>query len=357
MQFYLIEHGKETILKSKRDYNFRMSSVTVPINSDKHPNMRPMSMFRDLSAVADLIELCFAESMDRDGQRYIADMRRASRDNGFLKWASNMTETASLPLTGFVWEENGRIIGNASLIPFRDKGRRIYLIANIAAHPDHRRRGIARALTQRAMKHGWEKKASALWLHVRDDNPGAIKLYSDLGFQEVARRTTWIAKPDSLISVPDTDLQIKPLNQNHWPRQRDWLRRLNPDALNWYRPININSLRPGFIPWLYRMLSDIHINQWEAVRNGTMIAALAWMYENRSETLIAATPPTNERITTTTEALMQLLIHARRTLSGHATLSLEYPGGEMRDAFAMAGFKERRTLLWMRATQRRPLRS
>jgi hypothetical protein len=87
--------------------------------------MRPMSMFRDLSAVADLIELCFADAMDRDGQRYIADMRRASHDNSFLKWASNMTETASLPLTGFVWEENGRIIGNASLIPFRDTGKRI----------------------------------------------------------------------------------------------------------------------------------------------------------------------------------------------------------------------------------------
>ena len=58
-----------------------MSSVGVPINSGKHPNMRPMSMFRDLPAVADLIELCFAESMDGDGRRYIADMRRALREH------------------------------------------------------------------------------------------------------------------------------------------------------------------------------------------------------------------------------------------------------------------------------------
>jgi ribosomal protein S18 acetylase RimI-like enzyme len=316
-----------------------------------------MSMFRDLSAVADLIELCFAESMDRDGQRYIADMRRASRDNGFLKWASNMTETASLPLTGFVWEENGRIIGNASLIPFRDKGKRIYLIANIAAHPDHRRHGIARALTQRAMRHGWEKKASALWLHVRDDNPGAIKLYTDLGFQEVARRTTWMAKPDSHIPVPDTDLQIETRNPRFWPQQLDWLRRLNPDVLNWYRPININNFRPGLINWLYLMVLDIQIKQWAAVRNDTLIATLAWMFQSRSESLIAATPLTDERTETTTEALTQLLIHARRTLSGHSTLSLEYPGGEMTDAFTAAGFTERRTLLWMRATQRRSLRS
>ena len=47
-----------------------------------------------------------------------------------------------------------------------------------------------------------------------------------------------------------------------------------------------------------------------------------------------------------TEALTHLLLHARRVLS---SLSLEYPAGEMKEAFTAAGFKERRTLLWMRA--------
>ncbi len=46
---------------------------------------------------------------------------------------------------------------------------------------------------------------------------------------------------------------------------------------------------------------------------------------------------------------MQLLIHARRNLSSQSRLSLEYPAGEMTEAFTAAGFKEHRTLLWMRA--------
>ena len=49
--------------------------------------------------------------------------------------APRMTEIASLPLTGYVWEQDGRIVGNASLIPFRDNGKRIFLIANVATHP------------------------------------------------------------------------------------------------------------------------------------------------------------------------------------------------------------------------------
>src|SRR5215204_3509563 len=130
-----------------------MSSVTMPVKVDEHPHMRPLNVLRDLSAVADLIELCFSPTMDHDGQRYLSDMRRASRDDSFLNWASRMTETASLPLTGYVWEQEGRIVGNASLIPFRDHGKRIYLIANVATHPDFRRRGIGKALTERVTQH------------------------------------------------------------------------------------------------------------------------------------------------------------------------------------------------------------
>ena len=323
-----------------------MSSVTIPVNTkEQHPHIRSMNMFRDLPAVADLIEVCFADTMDNDGQRYIADMRRASRDDSFLHWASHMTETASLPLTGFVWDEDGHIVGNASLIPFRDNGRRIYLIANIAVHPDYRRRGIARTLTQRAMKYGWDKKASALWLHVRDDNPGAIELYSQLGFQEIARRTTWFAKPDVFLDKPATSIQTLPRHSRFWPQQQDWLRRLHPDTLNWYHHFNMNSLRPGLVNWFYMFFVDINIKQWAAVRAEKLLATLSWApHAGRSEALVAATGERSDP-----EALTQLLIHARRTLSNQSKLSLEYPAGEMIEAFLASGFKERRTLLWMRA--------
>jgi len=340
-----------------------MSSVTIPVKtSEPHPHMRAMNMFRDLPAVADLIELCFAETMDNDGQRYIADMRRASRDDGFLKWASHMTETASLPLTGFVWEEEGHIIGNASLIPFRDKGKRIYLVANIAVHPDYRRRGIARLLTQRAMKYGWDKKSTALWLHVRDDNPGAIKLYEELGFQELARRTTWTAKPDSHLLKPASDIQVVARHPRFWSQQQDWLRRLHPDALGWYHAFNLNSLRPGLMNWLYLLFVDVNIKQWAAVLNENLLATVSWApHGGRSESLIAAvSDAANTDETQTTEALTQLLLNARRALSNQSKLLLEFPAGEMTEAFRAAGFMERRTLLWMRAdpaTRRHFMRS
>src|SRR5512142_502645 len=202
-----------------------MSSVSIPIKVNDNPHIRPLNVLRDLSAVADLIEICFSPTMDNDGQRYLSDMRRASRDDSFLRWASRMTETASLPLMGYVWEQDGQIIGNASLIPFRDKGKRIFLVANVATHPDYRRHGIGRALTERVMKQARDKKASAIWLHVRDDNYGAIKLYEELGFREIARRTTWQAEADTHLPYPTTDIRIVPRQPRFWSQQQDWLRR------------------------------------------------------------------------------------------------------------------------------------
>ena len=302
-------------------------------------------MLRDLSAVADLIELCFSPTMDNDGQRYLSDMRRASRDDSFLRWASHMTESASLPLMGYVWEQDGGIVGNASLIPFRDQGKRVYLIANVATHPDYRRRGIGRALTERVMKQARDKKASAVWLHVRDDNPGAIKLYQDLGFQEIARRSTWQASPDLRLVQPASDIRIMPRQPRFWPLQQDWLRRLYPEALSWYHSWKINSLRPGPWNWLYLLFVDMNIRQWAAVRNDELLATVTWMPQgSQSESIFAATSVVSDP-----DALTQLLIHARRAITHAPNLTLEFPTGEMTEAISAAGFRLRRTLLWMRA--------
>jgi ribosomal protein S18 acetylase RimI-like enzyme len=322
-----------------------MSSITVPVNAKDHPHLRPLNMLRDLSAVADLIEVCFSPTMDHEGQQYLSDMRRASRDDSFLNWASRMTETASLPLMGYVWDQDGRIVGNASLIPFRQKGKRIYLIANVATHPEYRRRGIGRALTEQVMKQARDKRASAIWLHVRDDNHGAIKLYQALGFQEIAHRTTWQASIDTRLPYPETDIRIVPRQPRFWSLQLDWLRRVYPEELSWYHSWSISTLRPGLWNWLYLLFVDFNIKQWAAIRGETVLATLAWMPQGgRSESLYAANASGADPA-----ALTALLVHARRVLTYHPQVTLEYPADEMAEAIRAAGFKPRRSLLWMRA--------
>ncbi len=323
-----------------------MASITVPARTEAHPHLRPLNIFRDLPQVADLIEICFSSTMDSDGKRYVQDMRRAGKDNSFIQWANRAAETTSLPLTGYVWEENGKIVGNTSLVPFRHKKERIYLIANVAAHPEFRRRGIARALTEQAMKHAREKKADAIWLHVRDDNPGAIDLYTKLGFIERARRTTYQAGTDANAAIPQSDFTITKRHPRDWPTQLNWLNRLYPDPLAWHRNWSFNSLRPGLWNWLYLLFVDMNVRQWSAVKNHTLNAALAWIPYGRGEALFAATSQRSAP-----EAVTALLLQARRELFYYQPkVILEFPSDQFKLAIQSAGFNVLRTLVWMQAT-------
>lgn len=321
-----------------------MSAITQSFLSET-PQLRPLNIMRDLPRVADLVETCFSSTLDADGQRFIQQMRRAGQDNRFLLWAANTMESTSMPLTGYVWEENGALIGNVSLIPFRSRVGKIYLIANVAVHPDQRRRGIARQLTEKALEYTRKRKAEATWLQVRDDNQGAIQLYSSLGFQEQARRTRWQAAPDR--NLPDTgrEFDIQNRQSDQWPKQREWLHRLYPEKLTWYQPIPWIRFRPGIIPTLYRFFMESETRTWAVSDRSGLSAAVTWMAGlNRNAHLWVALP---ERIDS--RSVTALLLYVRRNLSGRETLILDFPGGDAADAIRDAGFNINRTLIWMRA--------
>jgi ribosomal protein S18 acetylase RimI-like enzyme len=320
-----------------------MTAITVPIQLHS-PQMRPLNILRDLPGVADLVEKCFADTIDSEGRRYLQQMRRAGQDNAFMRWASNAVESVSMPLSGYVWEEKGEIIGNVSLIPYRHKKNKIYLIANVAVRPDYRRKGIGRDLTATAMRHARERRASATWLHVRADNPGAIALYESLGFRELARRTMWQAKPDRNASMSESGIEISKRSNHDWPQQELWLQRIYPELMSWYQDIPWRSLRPGLGPLLYRIMMDYEVRHWVAHINGKTSSFLSWQaMADQSDRLWAAVPPQASE-----QALTALLLHARRFLPWRQSLCLDYPAGEYATAIELAGFHPQRTLLWMK---------
>ena len=327
-------------------YNCRMTSISLPVHSE-NGCVRPLNILRDLPRVADLIELCFASNLDNDGKSYIREMRRASNDHSFLRWANHAVEGASMPLAGVVWEQDGRIVGNASLMPFRRKGVRYFLIANVATHPDYRGRGIARVLTEQALQTARQRGANQVWLHVRADNPSALKIYTDLGFEERARRILWRVPSDSPPLPPASPpglLAITRRDPHFWPQQRAWLEKSHPDELAWYHAWDWNILQPGLWNWLYRLFVEFDLRQWVALTGDHMQAALAWTPSYRNDLLWLACGPESEP-----RAVTALLRHARRELGYRRSLWLEHPAGLHDQAIHEAGFFPQRTLIWMRA--------
>jgi ribosomal protein S18 acetylase RimI-like enzyme len=328
-----------------------MTAVTNAIvSSQAHEHLRPFDIRRDITPVADLVERCFADTLDPDGHNYLRRMRSAAQNSRFMRWASAVEERVSIPLSGYVWEEDGRVVGNLTLIPFTVRGTRNYLIANVAVHPDYRRRGIARALTAKAIEQSRQRGAPSAWLHVREDNPGAIRLYQTLGFEEIARRTTWANTAEKPAPEANSEkpwlgeVKVVLRRSPDWQFQRTWLDRTYPPELTWHLFLKPKELSPGLVGAFHRFISGTYIWQWSAVHADQLLGVLAYQTTpSYADNLWLATPAQNEDV-----AAQALLSYARRHLPPHRPLALDYPSGRAVQAIQSAGFEVHQTLIWMR---------
>lgn len=308
--------------------------------------IRKLDPARDLDQVADLIELCFPIHHDPDGQTYINEMRKTARDLRLMGWLSPLTDLASATTAGFVWEEDGQIIGNLSLVPLQKENRRVHLIANVAVHPDQRRRGIGRKLTQHALEHLRRLRESQVWLQVRDDNPAAINLYRSLGFNDQAARTTWRIRPADLdgksISLrPEWSLRRR--KPGDWAVQKHWLEDAYPPQIQWNLPVNFRRFTPGLVQSITNFLDGAFFKHWSILHGGRCQGVITWQKsDSYANNLWLAFPAGLEG-----DFLPAGLGHVLKRSPKHHPLSIDYPKGRGDVQFESLGFEKFRTLIWM----------
>jgi ribosomal-protein-alanine N-acetyltransferase len=78
-------------------------------------------------------------------------------------------------------------------------------ILNLATDPDHRRRGVGRAVLLATLELGRRQKCTLATLEVRKGNAGAIALYRNLGFRSVGVRPGYYAeeREDAIVMLID----------------------------------------------------------------------------------------------------------------------------------------------------------
>lgn len=324
-------------------YNFALMAVIEEQTSIRTGHVRPFDIRRDLNPVADLVEMCFAETLDEDGQRYLRQMRDAARNPTFLRWAGS-ADTGAAPMAGFVWIEDGRLVGNLSIIPFTVSRQKYFLIANVAVHPEYRRRGIARALTVEAREYSIRKKVYTTWLHVREENQAARSLYESEGFVERARRTTWHSLPGQITTVhPPPGLQLTARRASTWRQQEQWLYRIYPPELTWQLPLQIGAMKPGLLEMIAPWLSLSSVRHWAAYRGEDLLGVVSYQpMDSYADTLWLAAPEIFD-----TDAVGALLSFARRKLPGKRPLGVDFTAHLGDEAFRKAGFWVHQTLVWM----------
>lgn len=303
--------------------------------------LQPVKLPNDLKQVADLVELCFAETLDEDGRTFIQKMRQSALSPGYLGVSSRL----SPPLTGFVWRQDGRMVGNLSMIPIVAENQNSYLIANVAVHPDYRGRGIATQLTEAGLGLLRKKRVRTAWLQVREDNPAAIHLYQSYQFKEEARRTVWHSPSPPTQTKPSPGYQIHPRRRADWQKQQASLKQLYPDKVRWNLSLDLTMLAPGLLGGIWRSLNQPEMQQWSLRHEGKWVGSLSWQSSQRqADWLWLAAPPEHRAA-----AITHLLPHAARERGRRRTLALNYPAGKQTTALEQAGFHPHQTLIWMKA--------
>ncbi len=309
--------------------------------------IRPFDVRSDLLAVSDLVELCFAERLSRDGKALLRKMRKSARSKRFQRWAYHVAGRVSMPFTGFVWEEGGEVVGNLSLIPYHLSQGDFYMIANVAVHPEHQRQGIGRALVRQALRFLEPRNLDGIWLQVDEGNLPAIRLYQQEGFIEQTRRTTWFLEPEGIVRDGNwhrtSPLAVHRRQAGNWERQKRWLEKAYPAWVRWHLPLKLPYLRGGILGVLARAFYvEPQIKQWSVSAGGDLIGVITWQASKRhSDWLWLATPPGKEPMVL--DALFSNNAH-----SFQRRVRLDYPAGRANQSLEERGFSPSRILIWMK---------
>lgn len=270
-----------------------MVSLSYSANSTTG-SLRPVNIRTDLAALADLIEIVFADSMDTNGRAAVNEMRMMSHMGAALHLLAGLNEMTLGLSMGYVWVVDGRIVGNVSVYPANypsDLGS-AWIIANVGTHPDFRGRGIAHQLMQASMEMIRKRGGRYTILQVDADNEVARRVYERLGFVYERGWTTWRRSPSARIPAMLNEVRayITRRRDAEWQAEYELaklVRSFDQGGLGWQRPLHPRYFRPSLSgrlkDWLSLRFTERLIIRETA--NAARILASLWL-EN---TLTAST--------------------------------------------------------------------
>jgi ribosomal protein S18 acetylase RimI-like enzyme len=230
--------------------------------------IRRFDPYRDLRAVANLMVLAFADRMDPASQLVLADIQRMARRSLLFHL---LTSDGGEPAPGFVWVEDGAVVGNVSL-------KRVayasgYLVGNVAVHPAWRRRGIGSALMRAALDEVAARGGRWVGLEVQADNIVARDMYARLGFAEAGRTVTLLRPPGEppggAVAFPPL-LRVRRASARDGERLAEMARAFVPEPQRPYFDLRRANYRVGLERSLACYLEGRR-EAWWVVEEGTML--------------------------------------------------------------------------------------
>jgi ribosomal protein S18 acetylase RimI-like enzyme len=306
---------------------------------------------RDVPQIAGLVELSFDRTLDYSSRLALRNVRwMAERGETFWKLSIllgsvNPEEWAH----GAVWEEAGRVVGNITLTR-RTPETGAWLMSNVAVHPDFRRRGAGRGMIRFALDEIQSRGGSTVYLQVDVENETAVRMYRELGFGEIGRRTSWTRSPGPAAGGAggigdDPSCRVAPRRTPEWREEYALWKAISPAGFAWNTPLSEGIFRPSAERWLQQAMlgeSQKHYLAW----CGGRVAASLYAIRRPSgwEGFLLQAEGTGGRVE------RSLWKEAWKGAAPDTNCLLETVPESSADVLTDLGFQKRRTFIWMRYT-------
>ena len=325
--------------------------MPLPFRLPPPGHSRPMDPARDLNAVANLMEDAFELKKDPEEHAIIENMRQHARllarsDSGFLDQLVARASWAD----GFVWEDEGQIVGNITLIPHRDGLKRVVMIANVSVREDYRHLGIARRLTHEGIQRCRQLGLKEVYLQAKHNNVTAIQLYRSMGFETLHHVSQWRLRPSAFIPKfenAETSFSVTHRRLSDWKSQKDWLHSLYPRRTRWYGNVSFGALSPA--TWLnpFSWPQAMELSHFALRRKEDLMGVLSWKNRlSQTDSLLLALPDDLDQDDENERARV-LLRHFVSRYWRQNLVNLEYPMGHATQGIKDAGFVLMHDLDWM----------
>jgi len=135
-----------------------------------------------------------------------------------------------------------------------------WVICNVVVREEYRRQGIARRLMEETIAEARRQGAEEAVLQVYQDNLAALRLYTDLGFQQLAGEMGLrlaAAGPVEVVDAAGYELRPYQSGLGHRQAAYDLAGLAIPRAQQWLKPVRVGEYEPDWIARLGGRLADL----------------------------------------------------------------------------------------------------
>jgi ribosomal protein S18 acetylase RimI-like enzyme len=329
-----------------------MAATALVRSEPIRAGLHPFDPRHHMRGVAELVGSVFAGEMDARGRSTMREMEIVGRFSPLLGSMLSMGFFEDF-VSGYVWVEDGKVVGNVTLQCADQVGSR-WRISNVAVAPAYRRRGLARRLMLASIREAAERGGSWIILQVRTDNPTAYGLYQRLGFSDVCRDGTWrLPVQPAPVGHDRAEAGLQRLRATAWQPRFGLAQAAHSELAGWLSTVREADYR---VDWGNRLAEALgqatglqKVDRWGALRDGELLGAVeTWASGTESPHRLRFAVQPAARGTLETD----LIARGMRSLATapQRPVIVEHSGDHREGVAALeaAGFRPQRVLLTMR---------